>query len=626
MNRMAIQKAKEIFCSFFVYLLIASSFIAINYFTYYFSRSGTENLQFYYFSSNCFTFIYILIMYCIYFSFSKAVSVTIYILSNIVFFALSLSQVLFLRILGRVYGISDLLYTSEGTAFFGAVKEYFDFPLVKGLLGILFLTLLTVGVMIIAPKVKAPRFHKRICVISTLAVCILIRISVVANIGTPFKKGAWDNWNNQRYIYSTYCNPQMALELSGIYEYAVRSLYLYIEDNMKSGVDELVCEINDFFDSREIENEVNHYTGIFEDKNIIMIMMESIDEWQVTKEVMPTISGLMETGINFNNYYAPFYGSGATINSEFAALTGLFKSSDMTDFSDISQKIYPYSLPNLFKNKGYTVNSVHFNHGTFYNRKTLHRNIGFDHHYALADDSNVVHNPGLDSNLAREDYVYNLIAPKQERKFMTFLTTYTPHFPYETTNYFYNVLTKDGLRDELIAEGDDKRTVLNVLSNETDNFVKILMERLSEDGLLNDTVIVLFSDHYNYGYADDETIGNFKNTSGNLIYRVPFVIWSRDVMHETVSIPAATNNILPTLSNMFNLDYGAKNYLKADIFSSGHNRLIYFFDYSWFDGTTYSADVNDIDEEYILASQYVNEAIKINNAILKSNYYAGIQR
>ena len=34
--------------------------------------------------------------------------------------------------------------------------------------------------------------------------------------------------------------------------------------------------------------------------------MESIDSWIVDEETMPTLSHMMETGINFTNRYSPF--------------------------------------------------------------------------------------------------------------------------------------------------------------------------------------------------------------------------------------------------------------------------------------------------------------------------------
>lgn len=52
--------------------------------------------------------------------------------------------------------------------------------------------------------------------------------------------------------------------------------------------------------------------------------MESIDSWLVNEEVMPTLTKLASEGLNFTNRYAPVFGGGATINSEFAANTGMY--------------------------------------------------------------------------------------------------------------------------------------------------------------------------------------------------------------------------------------------------------------------------------------------------------------
>ena len=178
MKNTATESTKKILCKLSVYLLMALSFVAVNYFTLFFSRMGTEHLKFYYIFPHLFTDTYILIMFGIYFIFPKAVSITIYGIINLVFMVFSLSQVLFLRIFGRVYGISDLLYAQEGGAFFGALKEYFSASLIIGLLGLLLLLLLTLYVMIRVKKEKSSMLHKGLCIVFVLFVCLSVRYAI----------------------------------------------------------------------------------------------------------------------------------------------------------------------------------------------------------------------------------------------------------------------------------------------------------------------------------------------------------------------------------------------------------------------------------------------------------------
>lgn len=58
-------------------------------------------------------------------------------------------------------------------------------------------------------------------------------------------------------------------------------------------------------------------TGAFAGKNLILIMMESVDDWLVTPEYMPNLYRLEQEGVYFRNYYAPIFLAAATFNSEF---------------------------------------------------------------------------------------------------------------------------------------------------------------------------------------------------------------------------------------------------------------------------------------------------------------------
>lgn len=64
-------------------------------------------------------------------------------------------------------------------------------------------------------------------------------------------------------------------------------------------------------------------TGAFAGKNLIFIMMESMDDWLVTPEYMPNLYRLEQEGVYFRNYYAPIFLAAATFNSEFTANTGM---------------------------------------------------------------------------------------------------------------------------------------------------------------------------------------------------------------------------------------------------------------------------------------------------------------
>lgn len=574
-------------------------------------------------TSSCFNILYIFVICGLYYLLPKKLFAPLYGIFTLFFAFISFSQIMYFKIFGSLYGISSILHFSDGISYISSVKAYITPAFITIFLSIILLVILNIVFILKFEKLKFKHSNNYIIIILIILVCMLTRALTVLSLGKAEETLSWWSFDNKRNTYIEFNNPNASFKITGIYEYVFRSVYLHFKNLAIPDSPQLNDEVSQYFDNNTLTNEQNEYSNVFENKNVIIIMCESIDDWQVTEQVMPTLYNLRKTGLNFSNYYAPFFGTGATINSELASLTGLFQSSNASDYIDSSENIYPLSLPNLFKEKGYSVNSVHFNKEIFYNRSVFHKNLGFENHYSLLDDSNVTCDSDLDSNLAKDDYIYNLIVPKQEEKFMTFITTFTPHLPYDTTNEVFNkILLDEDTLESLTVSDDEETTVINVLSNETDNFIKVLLQRLEKDNLLDDTVLVIFSDHYNYYYSDEDKICEMKNTTKELIYKVPFVIWSKDIAHKDVSLLVQTIDILPTLANMFGLDYIAKNYLRADVFSSYHKNLVYFNNYSWYDGNIHSKDITNISKIYNNNFEYVTKIININNLIMKLNYYS----
>ena len=617
-------RKKDIVMNIITYALITITVLSIDLFVLSLSKTQWKQLEYADSTPIIFTLIYCLIACMLYYFLPKIISIIFFAVSGTAFFIIAVSQIFYYRIFTRIYGFADTQYAGEGVGFTEMLGSYVDVWLVVMMLVVPLLIVLLCIHIKLTKKLRRKGKRNYIYILPMLILIFTLRIVNTNLLGETHDIGSWNAWDNARNIYINYNNPLRAYQVSGFYEYNCRSAYLLAKENILPSKRKLVREIDDYFNKSTIENEENDFTEIFKDKNLIMIMMETIDTWQVTEQVMPSLSSILNTGINFTDYYATFFGGGATINSELASLTGLYKSTDQNDLSDLSQKSYSLSLPNLFKNKGYTVNSFHYNTGTFYNRSIFHNNLGFTNHYALLDIHEFQFDKDDDSNMARDDTVYNLIAPKQDKPFMSFITTYSAHLPYNQDRINVKIIDTD---PNFIIDGDAESTAINILSNETDTFFKILLERLEQDGLLDDTVIILYGDHFNYGYSDRERIEQLKGTNQiELISRVPFVIWDNNMPHIEITKPVQTIDILPTVANMFGLDYNAKKYLRADVFSSHYNNMVYFLENTWWDGYDFSADLSDEKIEatdiYRKYFVYTNKYIQINNAIMKTNYYA----
>lgn len=154
------------------------------------------------------------------------------------------------------------------------------------------------------------------------------------------------------------------------------------------------------------------------------------------------------------------------------------------------------------------------------------------------------------------------------------------------------------------------------LARDTDNFLNILLEKLEDEGKLDDVVLVLASDHYSYGYSDIDYVAQKKETINDRkdLQKTPFVIWSKDLQHQDIDTILDTADILPTLFNLLGVEYDPKYYMGEDVFSNNHD------DFVWFsDGTYIKGKECLLSNEAILTK--INYNISKNKAILLTNYY-----
>lgn len=577
---------------------------------------SNEYINFYPFDTKAplfFSVSYVVLLILIIYLVPKKIGIILYGTTTIISSILTLAQILHLKILGRFFGPYDLFLAKEGS-------DYFLYAIKQINIGILLLILIPILSMIFIAKIINSTNNRKtlkyylILLIICLPLIYTFRTGAFNSLGEKTYDGAWDAWQNPKNVYLDYNNQSKNMEVSGLYEHIFRNLYLIIENKFSDNNEE-IKKLDEYFKKRNLKNDTNEYTSIFKNKNLILIMLESIDNWLVTPEIMPTLYTIQNEGINFVNRYSPNFGGGYTFNSEFAVNTGLYSPNNGNASYNYDNNDFSYSLPNLFKNSGYSVNSFHYNFGNFYNRNSIHLALGYENHYALKDKFRSVDFTD-DRNLVDFDDSYNLIVPDKQ-KFMSFIITYSAHVPYDDTNPLCTNNIDEN--SNLYVNDNYELTCIQTLANLTDQFLQKLITKLEDNNRLEDTVLVLYSDHYAYGYSDIQNIKGFDNI--NLLQNTPFIIWNRNIESSIVETYMDTVDILPTIANMFDLQYNPNYYMGTDVFSPYHENFVYFNDYSWMNKDIYynGYETDYIDKEYI--SSIVSEKITINDSILKNNYY-----
>ncbi len=443
----------------------------------------------------------------------------------------------------------------------------------------------------------------------------------------------WKNFKNDRVVYNHFNEPNKSMKVAGLYEYTARSFYIeFLKPEEK-----ISKKDKDFLDeiyTAEDSHTSNDYTGIFEGKNVIFLQLEGMDNWALNEEHTPTLYHLMQDSINFTDHYSLYTGGGSTFNSEFAVNTGFTTPiSYIENVYNYNKNTFPYTMPKLFKEAGYSVNAFHMNSGEFYSRAINYESWGYDNYYGLIDivdykDDKYELDRELIANSTFEKLMFD---HKPGEKFVDYIISYTPHTPFNPHKATSKMLAEEKYSLKTQIDALTEEDCVNLCVEETDKMVSMMIERLKERNLLENTVIVAYADHYLYTLKDKSILDKYKVTSNNLINNTPLFIYCGDKeAYQPTDIQTTTMqiDILPTVLNLFGIKYNSNNYLGTDALDPNRKGYAFFSDYSWYNGKSYvennkvtygeSMKNSDIKE----TSDLIHKIIRKNDLTLKFDYFS----
>ena len=548
------------------------------------------------------------------------------------FVLLTIAHCVLYQLTGTCFSFADLAYAGDGARFVSAA--YFHLKVGQWLSIAVCLALMLCAV-IFTPQTHVGR--RGGIAAAVLAAACAAGIFVVHTTQMP-RGGAvehseylaWDNAESHDTLadaYAEFTNANRCLMFSGLYQYTVRGAAVTLWPQTTADT-ERIAELDDYYASHPKEAADTPMTGAFAGKNLIFIMMESMDDWLVTPEYMPNLYRLEQEGVYFRNYYAPIFLAAATFNSEFTANTGMIAPEYQVRNSYYTEHALPYSLPNRFRDAGYCARSFHAANPNIYNRGQIHLNFGYESYNDYGDLG--MDDYMLDSQLLRG---YDQIV--SDEPFFSFIITYSGHGPYTeeqdtisaphlararaAIDYSTVPYTTEAQKEEYT------RAVAQAM--ETDAFIGGLRKQLEADGHAKDTVLVLFTDHYCKYFSDTELIEAIKGTSDhNLLSNVPFVIWTEGITPQVSEKYVSTMDIAPTIVDLFSLDADLRYYIGNDMFGPDGG-VVYFRNYAWYDGKTYDTGNDASTNPAVLAMrEQVREQIDISQDTFRSDYFAYLQK
>ena len=423
-------------------------------------------------------------------------------------------------------------------------------------------------------------------------------------------------------------NREYVVQEFGIYTYQGNDLISYIRTKVNSmfGYDEAAKNFREFYSNKNEEKKDNKYTNIFKGKNVIVIHAESIqnflisDDYRKNKpasfngiEVTPNLNRLAQEGLYFSNFYSQ-ESAGTSSDTEFTFNSSLLPATNGTVFMNYFNRDY-VTLPKLFNELGYHTSSMHANRASAWNRQAVHPKLGYDKMYFYEDAYEIDEKIGLglsDSSFFRQSIQHIKKIDEENDKWYTLLIMLTNHTPFtdigrweKENNKIYDVDYKYEQVDETTGETTIvsapymEDTALGYYfksAHYADNAIGEFIEGLDKEGLLDNTVLVIYGDHDNkqkkslynryYNYdpktdsikdSDDPTYINVDDYFYELNRSVPFIIWTKDMkkkdFHKEITKVMGMIDVQPTLGNMFG--FNNKYALGHDIFSIDENVVVF---------------------------------------------------
>ncbi len=470
--------------------------------------------------------------------------------------------------------------------------------------------------------------------------CIWLPEAVFVNDKTIQYAGSdYGRAQSAEAAYENMFNPHRLYQVCGLYQTLGKDIYAngifphtiaYVQQQR-----EAKAEIDAYFAAKQDAPD-NAMTGQLKGKNVILVLMESMDDWMIGEHT-PTLRRLMDEGIEFTRFYTPVFGGIRTFNTEFCINTGSFLSSTGGYAFDYVTNHYNQSLAAQLTGLGYSAKTFHYNTPAFYSRGEFSPAMGYSEYVCYEDyvretDEKVKKNLLYDDLLLFDNQALNHKFFRPGQPTLNFIITRSAHLSYK----YNEVLSYWGLKkypEYKGLTGSEETDCAYLKARLVDDLFARLMTELEQKGQLENTVIIGVTDHYTYGYKDMESLLELSGVRETiLLEKTPCFIWSPGLEPQKVDKVLNTSDLLPTVLNLLDVD-SPYAYIGHDAFDEGYDGFVPFSNGSWIYGDTaydankktflsIEADARPLSarEQEMLASR-VQTFIRINNLILETDYY-----
>ena len=363
------------------------------------------------------------------------------------------------------------------------------------------------------------------------------------------------------------------VKLLGLYNYHVYDAIINVRTSTQKAFADSssAIQIQNYIKSNRVQPDPDFF-GIAKGKNVILISLESTQNFLINKkihgeEITPFLNKLSKETFYFNNFYHNT-GQGKTSDAEFLIDTSLYPLPRGAVFTTNAHNQFE-ATPSILNKHGYTTAAFHGNHKSFWNRDIMYNTLGYEHFFS-EQDFNVTDENSINYGLKDKEFL-NQAFPKLralKHPFYTKFILLTNHFPF---------ILDHGDTD--FARGDTGDGVLNryfQTAHYEDEALKQFFNQLKTSGLYNQSVIILYGDHYgiseNHYKAMAKVLGidhvtpydHYQLQKVPLFIHIPGMDGKKSKVMETVG---GEIDLKPTILNLLGIQTDDAIVFGSDLFS-----------------------------------------------------------
>ncbi|HHK5536094.1 TPA: LTA synthase family protein [Bacillus mobilis] len=377
----------------------------------------------------------------------------------------------------------------------------------------------------------------------------------------------------------------MLVKNLGLYTHQIYDLTLQVKAGSQKALADSskLQETENYVKANQSEPNPNMF-GAAKGKNVIVVTLESLQTFLIGasvngQEVTPFLNQFINESYYFDNFFHQT-GQGKTSDSEFLIDTSLYPLNRGAVFFTHGNNDYT-ATPEILRQQGYYTSVFHANNATFWNRNIMYSALGYDRYYNELDYKIT---PETNLNWRLKDIEYfdqsvDILKTVDQPFYARFLTL-TNHYPFtydEDTKFIEPYNSGNGVFDRYI-----------VTARYLDESIKKFIERLKAEGMYDDSIIVLYGDHYGISEKHNRAMAQFLEKDQITefdtlnLQRTPLYIHMPGQKEgQTISKPTGQIDMKPTILNLLGIDTTNDIRFGHDMFSDEYTGFVVLRDGSF---------------------------------------------